>query len=543
MRNGQVVRRRWMRGAIVSACLLVLVASGTRPAHADDADQIVLEGLTLPCGGCSIVDGEECRVSLDHGTAAARCDRAVDRLLERRLDSGYDNTAPSLAELRQYLLKKELAQEKAVLPLALLMETPAGIEAFRLEASTYVTRYPGALATLISNGKGSAEAHQIIWKLPQSEGVPLDPKLRATLLASSPSLSLETVVSELSLANVQSDVDEIRMYAQALAGTKPEWSERLAELGEYVVRCEPRFRMSDGGPECGRDVIRPLPESFRRYAERVRIKATLEGISSEKPSVRERFERLVVLDFVNHSTPELFSAVSALLVEALKSDPVTRAFLVEDRGKRLFRQFVPRDALIARLYAELLIANAAEKWRAGDDAATLALVEESIESYGPELGSRRDLLFDLRGVKDLSMHPLTQSRIRELTEPLGAVQAAPSGDYQQKQTFLLITAMLLGGLAVGMFAKLQVEKIKRDQTDVEAALRYRAELAREQTELTELLGFFGFSVKPDETELMKSFRRMAKERHPDTDGGSHEAFAELQMKYDRLHELLAKRVE
>ena len=529
------------RVGLIAAGIFLLGWSSTVRAQ----ETVTLEGLTLPCGGCSVErSGSECVVSLDHGSTTSRCSTAAYKLLEARRESGYDGTNPTVAELRKFLMRADMTDEQAYLPLSLLVEIPSGENAIKLDASSYVSQFPNAIAKLVEEGKGSTELHELIWKLPQSEGVTLDTRLRATLLAKSPTLSVDTVVADLTVVESQKDADDLKMYAEALRPMRPEWSIQLERLEQFIRVCETQFQSGTGDKECTRDAIKDLPDSFKRYGERLRIRATLHGIKTSRPTAIEKFSRLARLDYIDHSTPELFVAVSDLLTEAAKSDITTKTTLLDARGKKMFRAFARNDTVIGRLYAELLVSVAVERWRAGDDETTLEMVEESIQSYPLELSARRDLLFDFRSVKDLTRFPGTQAAVRQLTAPTGTAienivtSSGPSSD--KKKLMLVAIAGLLGIVALGLYFRLQLERIKREQQEIEAALRYRSELAREDGELTNLLKFFGFSVKPDEVELVKAFRKMAKERHPDAEGGSHELFNELQRNYDRLEELLTK---
>jgi curved DNA-binding protein CbpA len=56
-----------------------------------------------------------------------------------------------------------------------------------------------------------------------------------------------------------------------------------------------------------------------------------------------------------------------------------------------------------------------------------------------------------------------------------------------------------------------------------------------------LRAFFEIEAGEGETELTKSYRRKAKETHPDLYGGDTAKFQEVQDKYQRARELLGRR--
>lgn len=95
------------------------------------------------------------------------------------------------------------------------------------------------------------------------------------------------------------------------------------------------------------------------------------------------------------------------------------------------------------------------------------------------------------------------------------------------------------GVAVAALLAAAAVVFKRASSPV--ILRPDTDLSQDRAELRDLLSYFGLSPRAQEGDLVKRYRELAKETHPDSSDTAVAEFAEVNAKYRRAKELMNKR--
>lgn len=500
-----------------------------------EAQTVTLEGLTIPCEDCEMASGDGCSITFADSGRTVACSLALPELLGKIADADKPTAIPSTPELRRLLLRPELDTKIAGSALAIMMQQPAGVKALTEEAATFASKYPRELEQLFAAGKGSDELLDVYWKLPQTEGVKLSAGMRAAIASRVPEIGVAGLLSDLTVTDIARDEATLAEYEQVVRGIRAEWADKIAELRTLLRFCSETAQAGRSEAQCQSGVEAKIGEELFRYFSRVRAHYTLLGISGANLNTAETMKRLEEIDFSSLRTPESHAQVLKLVEKGLNEAPDQRGLLLEADARKMFKVYALNDRGIAKAYGDLLTKGATDLWRQGRDEDAVVLVDESLEVYPAEIERRRELLLDLRGSPAAQSSERVKRAIIELKSGTISVEAVKENPWVIVPYVLMIVPALLIGWGLVMFF---VRKRRENEEEL-ARRQYEKAMLREQMELRELMRDFGLDEDDGEVELLRAYRKLAKETHPDaTDEGSEEQFSQMTFKYKRAKELM-----
>ncbi len=500
-----------------------------------EAQTVMLEGLTIPCADCEISESGGCTITFADSGRTVACPLALAELLGKLADSDRPATQPTAPELRRLLLKPELDPRLATSALSVMLQQPAGQKALTEEAAIFASKYPRELETLFVKGKGSIDLLKAYWALPQTEGVKLSAGMRAAIASRLPEVGVAGLLSDLSVVDIDRDEATLTEIEQVLRSIQPEWAEKIGQLRAVLRFCSETARAGRREEQCQSGMEEKIGADLFHYFSRVRAHYTLLGIAGANLNTKETMARLEDIDFSSLRTPESHAQILKLVEKALGETPDQRDTLLAPDSRKMLKVFALNDKGISRAYGELLTKGAADLWRQGKDEAAVVLLDESLEVYPAEIERRRELLLDFRGSPSVEKFPRVKAGILQLRGGSISVEAVKENPWVLVPYVLLVipAGLILWGLCIFVVRK------RRENEEEQARKQYERAMLREQMELRELLRDFELEEDAGEVELLRAYRKLAKETHPDAaEEGSEAEFSKMTLKYKRAKELM-----
>lgn len=518
-----------MKRALLSIGLVFLVPSSS---VAQAPGVISVSGLTLTCKDCMLESAEPCRVSRKTGLMS--CNDALAELLEESGSRGVPES-PSPADLRRYLLGQGVPSRNARAALALLLSSETGRRALVQDAYTFVSRYSSELASLVSKTADAKEVWAALWKLPASEGITLDPKLRASIAAGLDELDESELFADLSVASPEQDLGELSVYLETLSSARPQLAASIRVAQEFLERCRKGIQGTGVGDACAIDDTAHLSAAARRFVERTKVQWLVADAVAKNLPANDILSRLRTVDIAHARTPSLHDVVSKLLDAALIGQPEMRTTLLSPENLSVLRVFSANDKSIANRLIRVFCKSAEDEIASGRLEAALKILQQSFAINDETLDFRKSLLESI-------FNSTLWEREPSLHEEYSALlKRRKDGEpwYQLSQKQLLGLFGLLSGAA---FLWMLAAYAYRERRLAEERQQLESELLilAEREELKELREFFGLEPGQGEAELTKVYRRKAKETHPDANASEDKGFQELNERYQRARELLSR---
>ena len=500
-----------------------------------EAQTVTLDGLTIPCADCEMSNAGECSITFTDTARTVSCSLALAELLGKLADSTEVVTKPTTPELRRMLLRPELDPRLASSALSVMLRQPSGAKALMEEAAIFASRYPEELAQLFMKGQGSAELLDVYWKLPQTEGVKLGAGMRAAIASRVPAIGLSGLLSDLSIVDIARDEATLSEYEQVLLAIRPEWAQQVTELRSVVRFCSETAKAGRSEDQCQIGVEEKVGADLFRYFSRVRAHYTLLGIAGANLNTVDTLKRLENIDFSSLRTPESHAQILKLVEKALEETPDQREALLERNARKMVKVFAQNDRGIAKAYGELLAKGSSDLWRQGRDEDAVVLLDESLEVYPAELERRRELFLDFRASPAVNRSERVKAAVAEIRRGSISVEAVKENPWLIVPYVLMVVPLLLIGWGFVIF----FVRRRRESQEEMARRQYERAMLREQMELRELLRGFDLEEDAGEVELLRAYRKLAKESHPDaSQEGSEIDFSNMTMKYKRAKDLM-----
>lgn len=513
----RITLKRWL--------VLLVALFATVSAHAEDT--IALSGMTFRCSGCELRSERPCQAFLGSTRTLQTCAEARRTLLLAIPPKSYDGKYPTIADIRHFLLTEAVEEPEAGAALAILISTPSGERALIQDATSFVDRYSDSLTAIVQSGTLSTESLLALWKLPSREGVKIKAALRAAVAGRLPDLTGEDLFIDLSVTDLEHALGELREYETAL-----QKNEKLRQEVQTAIQLLEACRTLHS---CESVATPSTSEPVRKYLQRIQLRETLEAIKLKKLRGAQLLEALLHTPWKELRTPEMH----ALVVEAL-DDFVTlslheRADFLATDHLAFFDRFAENDPVIAQRYAVALLTFAQGLWDAEHRAEALPLINHSLEIYPNEVAGRDRLLAEIgesevwRSSSALQKANPAVAKIANAGRPLFGMTVGQ---------LVGLTAIFIGlALCYTMGAVIVRQRRVLEQ---EAEAEEAARLAKDEEELVQVLRYFSLPAHATMADLVRHFRRLAKETHPDAPGGNEFEFKQLQAYYKRAQELLIR---
>lgn len=515
----------------IAACFLIFQLF-CLPVFADNSEIIRLNGLSFVCSHCELREGPPCRVSFLDASRITSCDEALAQLLEQSVRGKFNPEHPSPSELRTLLLNTTQRGTIAELALNLLLRTDAGRRALIQDAYVFASRYSLELSRAVSVDAEQKEVWRTFWNLPSQEGVSIAKELRAKILAYSPNLSAQDLFVDLSILPSAEDVRDLELYEQTLEGRRPELAVEIRKVREHLQRCE--NGRTDGSDDTGCKAA-DLSEPASRFINRVRIQWLIHSTETGVISMPDFIDRLNHLSFEKSRTPALHETLIKAIEFANQHSEIANK-IASPEYFPMFRIFSANDRVLGTRWVGLLTKQADEFFRAGKFDESLSLLEESFKAMAEPVEARIAFLNTIVYSEAWRERPDIRTRFREVVR-----RGVPARPWYELSTEKLVGVFsILSGLTFVWMMYYYVDR-QRKATAERAALEAEMTALSEREEIRVLRAFFDIRSEDGEAELTKSYRRKAKETHPDLYGGQTEKFQEVQDKYQRAKELLARR--
>ena len=502
------------------------------------SEQIELKGLTLPCAACSVVSEGTCEITEQGSPLIIPFDEAIRRLIARVASSSYNAKRPSPREIRAFLLTQETDSETAFLLFELLTRTETGQKALTREMPRFLKLYTPVLRRLIAEQKGTPSMWMSIWRLPQTDGIPLDAGLLLTIAARHPQLGLKQVFAELSVSDFQRDLNDLQVFEKAAEDLGSDWAEPLRQAREFLETCIPMVSQEGQPPSCAKSEIDKLSGIAATYLQRVLLQIVLSKIREQHLEPLRVLEQLRLADYLQFRTPETHEVLLQAIDRMCVSESAeTRAHFLTEENLKMMRIFAEKDSDIAYRLAVLLNTVALDQWKAGQSAESLDNLRESFLVYPHAIPRRDDFVGDVR--EQLKSDKDSQLR-RRFEEAAGSRTHRRIEEPSNTGLLLLLLGffIVLAGVLVIRRILLADQFARRR---VKGSTLFDSLTASEREELKGLLRFFELPYDTSLDQLTRAFRDRAKETHPDTGQGDPIEFAVLTSKYNRSRELLTRR--
>ncbi len=502
------------------------------------ADTVTIEGVTLLCNSCSIIENHKkddaedlCQIRFFVEGRTLSCIDGLRELLEQTVRSGSITPPPTIAELRRFLLQPTRPKELARPVFSLMARQESGERALISEAGLFAERYPEVLSELFAAGEGGPNLLKTFWQIPKSEGIPLDPALRAAVALRIPEVQFEDLISDLSIADVPLDAMALLTFSNILQKSRPEWAAAATQLRSQVLECGAAAINGESNKECRPATTQP---ASAKYLLKVQASQTLSGLLSSKPPPDEVIARMEQLDLEHFRTPDAHTVIFSLITELIAGTEADAAKFLTPARRRMFHGFAESDRAIGEKYAELLTRRAVKVWQEGNDKEALELTQESYNVWPAEIVSRSELLGDLKNSPSL----IKDEGAKEILAALGHSSSRIGSIFSAKllQKFGSIVFSILGIVLIILVVQNLLGRLRRRGAS-ESVEWKEQQMQKEIAELRTLLRDFNVGLKPSARELANSYRKMAKETHPDKNPAAGKKFSELSAKYKRAKEL------
>lgn len=479
-----------------------------------DGEFIHIQGLSLPCLGCKVVQENYCKIP--SRSMLIPCDKLLEYLLLNQAHATPITETQSAEtrvkpeeylkpdELLRYLLVSDAGGRVAIASLQLLLKNEQGRAAVIRQADALIARQSEALVSVLIQHGTTEEVLASLWKVPTivapSKEMANKHALRGIIAALSSQLTFDDLISELSITDQAADLEQLKNWKRALqqlpalSEEKTAWIKNLMQLELIIFSCHQIVTFADLNQKCRASVVESA--SLTRFRERLYLQRVVTLASPLKVPASEILTGLATTNYRDYRTPEAHQLIVTALEQVAK-DPRSSEMVMKHPSVRVMLQtFSETDRTISQLVQSALYKQ--------DSPSRLAL-----SNVG------RSMLVWVAIV-----------------------------------VFLVFGALLLRRKRTKLDA--------RDENNVDALLS--SDLSNnlsnnERIQLRELSRYFGLPVWTSEEKLNKEYRRRAKMLHPDTLGSSvgstagsaafsvdqsGEEFTVLNEKYRILKVLLAK---
>ncbi len=531
LRIPECFRSFYRRGILwVSAPLAALLFLG---ADAERVATISLFGLSFRCPACEVTSQPECRVTFYHADKILGCREAFSNLLSEAAAEAELPAYPSVAELRRFLISERRSAETARPALQLLLKSEGGRQTLIQEGYAFAGPYSEVLASLVRDSAEQRPVWRSFWNLPSQEGVDVGVAFRAEIFATLHELKADDLFSDLTIVRPEQDIADLEVYETILEAKRPEIAAEIHQVRLILQECDV---MHSAEARCGEASARLSPVAAK-FVERSRLQRLTRAFSDGKLGVIDFIDRLKVVDQSKLRTPGLHGAIVKALASALDEQASdVRDRITTTAYRRLFEEVGKNDSIIANRWAALLCYRAGELFTAAKYDEAVELLEASYRVVETSLPERVEFLKKAADSPAWTSNPGLRKRFEEAVRR----ESAEKPWYALSPT--AVTVAVLGiALFAGAWATYAL-RIRRAQI-VEEQRGLSAELTAfaEREELQKLLLFFELSDTAGEAELTKSYRKKAKETHPDVSGRNSAQFNDLQEKFRRARELLLRR--
>ncbi len=475
---------------------IALLASPYQVAAAEETPLpeglVRVDGLTFRCPGCSRLDSVSCVVPKDGEETLVACDEAIEFLLRRLLEGGYDRLHPGAMELRSYLLNEGLAYHRSRAAFELLFKAKGGEREIIRHARNLYGLHSEVLEELVNEGIASEKVLEHLWSLPTRSGRQ-SARLRTVIANAHPSYGIEKLFDSLTVIDLSADEQDLSVMADLLRLLGSSWAAQVELASSAFSSCA----VPIDAATCDLTEVESKSTIAARYFERVRTQLTLRQLSERETAPGVVLDTVARLPYQRVRTPDMLELVVAAVIQ-LESDtaywqsaPETVLGMLADVGQH--------DDQLASLLYTLVQDEGVRKSvaRAGMSGAFEVYREEASGLYARgrmRTGSSKDASFELP---------------------------------------LMVSAIAV--FSILFFYLYQRFSLVRTEASSEHPLS-----AEERAELRALRKYFKIAPGAKQAELTKRFRVLARRFHPDVDGGSNRAFAELGEKYNRTKLLLQR---
>jgi hypothetical protein len=507
-------------------------------AHADSSDTLTLSGMNFECEDCALVSEDPCQVRLESEPRLLACNDAVHQLLSKLVESSGAPDMPTVAELRKYLLSENVSPDIAGSALALMLRSDIGRRALIQDAYSFATKYSAPLAKLVSSERSTSDVWLAFWRLPGQEGIQLDGALRAAIIAQRKELSAQDLFGDLTIVDPEKDMSELKIYEDALQKDRKDLADLVRSAREYLDTCGD-FASIDRNPErCSNEHLQKLPPAESKYLQRVQIHNLILDSRSQNVTPAQLLSRLRQVNYEEFRTPEAHELMKRVLEESRNLSFADREKLLSEENVKVFSTFAENDAVIAHDFVVLLCKQADESWDKDDRVKTTELLQLSFKIIPGASDDRRKLLDKITQSDAWKSDTDLQEHFAEFMPAADGGGGQVSGGGLDQNKLLGILAIVSGLSFIWM---LFVYHARQQRTKLdESAIQDEIILASEEAELQDLREYFELGPEDEESELTKSYRKKAKETHPDVQKGADGDFQDLQAKYQRARELLLR---
>ncbi len=451
---------------------------------------IRVNGLSFFCPGCVQVNETDCQVL--HGGEPMRvaCSEIVDYLISQ---AGLTRSMyPTHSEIVAYLIKNKIEYRRARQLFWLLMRDEKGQDEFLFNVSRFSRLYPETIEELINEGWGNPEILNALWDILGPENNNDSMGLRAVIAVQSPDKDLSDLVDRLSVTNLVGDQLALKSVEDKLRMLGSTWAADIEDLRKLLVSCsEAGFDTSSS--LCSAAHIAQLDEALQIYLKRVQVQQVLARIADTSIPARERLTLLATTPYDDFRTPEMHRALHTILSEV-------------ERGKSEIDWEEVRDNEVGEMLSAFAL----------DDPTLMNAMGRLISL--DELRKKR-----------------RKADKQDYERAMMILPAVKSGAASPGISWVPIMAILvvLCSLSAAIFAWRRFSVVEADEP-----LGTQTLTPVQFSELGTLQLYFGLDERASADEVKKRYRTMARKLHPDVDGGTAEAFAELNDNYKRALELL-----
>jgi len=416
--------------------------------------------------------------------------------------------------------------------LGLLLRTEAGRRAIVQDAYLFAGKYGKELSRLVAANSELEDVWLRIWQLPSREGVALVPELRAEILANLKGLNEQDLFADLSMFQSDNDLADLETYEKILTPKRGELASEIKNVREYLRACGNPMTSANVTQGCQ---IAGMAEAAQRFVSRMQLQWLVRSFENQTVSPANFVKRLSEMNFEKLRTPALHEALLKA-IDAGAAQGAVGEQICKGEYFPMFRIFAANDRVLGVHWVGLLTKRADEFFRVGDYDASLRLLDESFKAMPEPVESRIAFLNTIIYSESWNDRADIQKRFRDVVRR--GVPARAWYDLSEEK-LVGIFAILAGLTFIWMiYYFLYKHRLALEERN---ALEAEMTALAEREELRMLRAFFEIEAGEGETELTKSYRRKAKETHPDLYGGDTAKFQEVQDKYQRARELLGRR--
>ena len=512
--------------------LILLISCGLLPAitFADNSREVIsVYGMSFECPRCSVRTAPGCEVLFDGTSKPIDCDSAVKELLGKALNKSAETDLPSVSEVRKYLLTTTPADAPTELALRYLLKFESGRRALIQDAYTFSEKYSAALAAIVPSTVSASDVWLAFWKLPSEEGTDLDSSLRAAIIANIRELDAKDLFMDLSIVDPQKDIEQLDVYYSALAANRQDLAQLLKLTKSKLIACS---TVEQPAAECTAAKLSSLPPEAANYLQRVQMHRLIDDARGGKLDFNEIFPRLRATNYKEFRTPETHEMVLNALRSAKNAQFTERERLLDPTNRAVLSTFAHNDKLIAQQLIAVICRHAQDLWTEQNTQRTLELLSWSFRIDSDPSEER------IRLFQEISDSPLWNEDKELQKQFKDVVESAKKGRGVTKFTKILLLSLsgFTGLFFVYIYFVLKTKPSAAEEAEIEAEII----AAAEASELEKLLEYFGIAENPVQSALTRSYRKKAKETHPDAGGGRKEQFQDLTASYRRATELLRR---